>query len=126
MMKKTFARFSSIAATSVGALVLTASKVSAQVNTNYAGVSDSLGDKDLRETVQDGIKVFLSVLALVAVVLILVGGFRWMTAGGNQEKVESAKKTLVAALIGLVIIFAAWAIVLFAFSQIGEATDTAV
>lgn len=39
-----------------------------------------------------------------------------MTAGGNEEKVEKAKKIITAAVIGLVIILVAWAIVIFALN----------
>lgn len=126
MINKTIARVGSISASVVGGLTLGVSSAFAQVNTAYKNVDESLGNTDLRDSVQFGINVFLSILALIAVILILVGGFRWMTAGGNDDKIASAKKTLVAALIGLVIIFAAWAIVLFAFSQISSATGTDV
>ncbi len=46
----------------------------------------------------------------MAVVIVLVGGFKWMTAGGNEEKVGAAKKLLVGGLIGLVIVLLAWGI----------------
>ncbi|MFH1534374.1 MAG: hypothetical protein ABIF80_00130, partial [Patescibacteria group bacterium] len=56
----------------------------------------------------------LGLLGLIAVIMILIGGFKWMTAGGNEEKIESAKKLLTSAIIGLVIVLLAWAIVIFA------------
>ncbi|OGY86200.1 MAG: hypothetical protein A2233_01035 [Candidatus Kerfeldbacteria bacterium RIFOXYA2_FULL_38_24] len=119
-------KISSVVAATVGGVFLVRSAALAQINTNYTDVKANLGDRDLRDIVQLAINVFLSLLALIAVVLILVGGFQWMTAGGNDEKVGAAKKRLISALIGLVIIFAAWAIVLFAFSQISSATETKV
>ncbi|OGY86521.1 MAG: hypothetical protein A2458_00855 [Candidatus Kerfeldbacteria bacterium RIFOXYC2_FULL_38_9] len=125
-MKKLMQKISSVVAATVGGVFLVRSAALAQINTNYTDVKANLGDRDLRDIVQLAINVFLSLLALIAVVLILVGGFQWMTAGGNDEKVGAAKKRLISALIGLVIIFAAWAIVLFAFSQISSATETKV
>lgn len=72
-----------------------------------------LGSANLQETVIAIIQWVLGLLGLIAVIMILIGGFKWMTAGGNEEKVESAKKLLTAAIIGLVIILLAWAIVIF-------------
>ena len=66
-----------------------------------------------------GIPSFLYIvglLGLVAVILILYGGFTWMTAGGSEEKVEKAKKIVTAAVIGLVIVILAWAIVIFSLN----------
>jgi len=45
--------------------------------------------------------------------MILYAGFQWMTAGGNEDKVSSAKKIISAAVVGLIIILLAWAIVNF-------------
>jgi hypothetical protein len=47
------------------------------------------------------------------VVFVILGGFQWMTAGGNEEKIEKAKKVISAAVIGLIIVLLAWAIVIF-------------
>lgn len=94
----------------------------AQVNTAYDNVA--LGDTDLRDTVQIFINIFLGVLALIAVVILLYGGFTWMTSNGNEEKIERAKKILKNGGIGLVIIFASWAIVLYIFGLLAEGTGT--
>jgi hypothetical protein len=51
-----------------------------------------------------------------------MGGFIWMTAGGNEEKVGKAKKMLVAGIIGLIIVVAAYAIARFAVGSIINAT----
>lgn len=56
------------------------------------------------------VNLVLGFLGLVAVVIILIGGFKWMTAGGSEEKVSEAKKLLIAGLIGLAIIMLAWGI----------------
>ncbi len=59
----------------------------------------------------------LGFLALIAIVIVLIGGFEWMTAGGSEDKVKTAKKRLTYGLIGLAIIFLAWAIVRFVLTQ---------
>jgi len=68
------------------------------------------------------INVFLGFLGIVAVVLIIWAGFTWMTAGGNEEKIEKAQKTLSAAIIGLIIILAAWGIASFITDSLVDAT----
>ncbi|MFA5937368.1 MAG: pilin [Candidatus Paceibacterota bacterium] len=72
------------------------------------------------------INVVLGLLGTIAVVLIVYAGFKWMTAGGKEEQVTSAKETLSAAVIGLVIILAAYAISSFVLNSLyGATTNTA-
>lgn len=82
-----------------------------------------LGNQDLRVTATRIINVSLSLLGIVAVVIILIGGFRWMTAGGNDEKVGEARKWIFSGIIGLAIILSAWAIARFVLEQLGAATE---
>ena len=81
---------------------------------NYAtnlGLASQNGD--VRDTAVDIVKYLMTFLGIIAVVIILIGGFRWMTAGGNEDKIASAKKTITAGAIGLIVILAAFAIVTF-------------
>lgn len=121
-MKKIIAKTSSLFAGTIGAFALSVRTALAQVNTEYDEISESLGNEELESTIEYFINAFLAVLALIAVILILVGGFQWMTAAGNDDKVATAKKTLVAAIIGLLIILAAWAVTNFFLREIQEAT----
>lgn len=82
-----------------------------------------LSKGDLVSTVVNIILWVLGILGLVAVIMILIGGFRWMTAGGNEEKVETAKKILTAAIIGLIIVLLAWAIVTFALGTLNNTAN---
>ena len=68
------------------------------------------------DTASSMIDKVLGFLGLIAVIIILYGGFRWMTAGGNEDAVKKAKHTLMAGIIGLVIIMAAWGIARFVIS----------
>ncbi len=86
----------------------------------YAG----LGTKDLRVTVAQIIRVAMGLLGIVAVVIILIGGFTWMTAGGNEEKVGEAKKWIFAGIIGLAIILSAYAIANFVITKLVDATTS--
>ena len=77
------------------------------------GSQVGLGNADLKETVLNIIRLVLGLMTLIAVVLIIYGGFVWLTAAGNEENVEKAKKIISAAVIGLIVILLAWAIVIF-------------
>jgi len=72
-----------------------------------------LGKKDPREIARNVIQIMLGLLGIIAVVIILIGGFKWMTASGNEDKVTEAKKLLGAGIIGLLIVLAAWALAMF-------------
>ena len=88
---------------------------------NYA-TAIGLGTQDVRTTVSNVIKAFMGLLGIVAVVIILLGGFKWMTAGGNEEKVSEAKKLIISGVIGLVIILSAYAIAQFVVNAIINGT----
>lgn len=81
-----------------------------------------LGTTDFTKTITGIINVLLGLLGVVAVVIILIAGFKWMTAGGNDDKVTEARKMLFAGIIGLAIILSAWAIARFVLVQLGSAT----
>jgi amino acid transporter len=83
-----------------------------------------LADADLEDTAVNIIKTVLSLLGLIALVIILMGGFKWMTSGGNEEKVGEAKKLLGAGVVGIVIILAAYAITEFVVVQMQTALNS--
>jgi hypothetical protein len=66
----------------------------------------------------------LSFLGVIFLVLIIYGGFIYMTAAGSEEKVQRAKKIIVDASIGLVIILASYAITYFVIEALTKATGT--
>jgi cysteine-rich repeat protein len=70
------------------------------------------------------INVVLGILGIIALAVILYGGYQWMTASGNEEKVQSAKDTLINGVIGLAIILASYTIVSFVINQFGSATGS--
>ena len=86
------------------------------------GTFTGLGTKDIREGIMNVVNVLLGFLGILAIIIILWGGFRWLTSGGNEEKVGEAKKIITAGIIGLVIIFTAYAIASFVITQLIQAT----
>ena len=61
-------------------------------------------------TVGRYIQVFLTAVGALLIGIILYGGYLWMTAGGNEEQVKTAKKWISNSVIGLAIVSLAWAI----------------
>lgn len=92
---------------------------------NIVGNSINLSDKDPRTIVSQIINIALGFLGIVAVGIVIYGGFVWMTAEGSEDKVDKAKKILKAGVIGLLIILASWGIAAFVLNKLGGATGTA-
>lgn len=108
-------------AITAGAMVLPLA-ASALTIENVGGTL-TLGSADLKETVVNIITFVLGLLGLIAVIMILYGGFIWLTAGGNEDKVDSAKKIISAAAVGLVVILISWAIVQFVINTTSNVTQ---
>ncbi len=73
---------------------------------------------DPRQTVASIIKVALGFLGSIAVILVVIAGFKWMTSGGNENKIAESKKLMTAAVVGLVIILLAFAITNFVINSV--------
>ncbi|OGM10801.1 hypothetical protein A2Z22_02855 [Candidatus Woesebacteria bacterium RBG_16_34_12] len=58
-----------------------------------------------------GIQLVLVVAAIVFFFILVLGGIKWITSGGDKGNTEAARNQITAALVGLVIVFAAWAII---------------
>jgi len=86
------------------------------------GDETGLGTQELTTTIASIIRVALGFLGVVAVLIVLYGGFMWMTAGGNEDRVTKARQIMTAGLIGLIIILAAYAIASFVISSLVTAT----
>ncbi len=99
------------------ALIVMPMTASALTIDRTLGTTLELGTADLEATVINIIQWALGFLGLIAVVMILYGGFIWMTAAGNEDKVSTAKKVISAAVVGLIIVLLAWAIVIFVVDQ---------
>ncbi len=72
-----------------------------------------------------GIRLLLSFLGVIFIILIIYAGFMWMTSAGNEEKIGTAKKIMISAIIGLAIILFAYAITIFVIDKmLGATTGT--
>jgi hypothetical protein len=64
------------------------------------------------------IAIALGLLALLFLTLTITAGFKWMNAGGNEEDVKKAQTSLKNAVIGLVVVLAAYTITYFIFNKL--------
>lgn len=85
---------------------------------NVAGAYSTQSNVPLEERIGDIIGIFLSFLGVIFLILMLVAGFNWMTAGGDEEKISKARDTIREAIIGLVIVVAAYAVSIFIIESI--------
>lgn len=77
-----------------------------------AGGSNSpVGATNLGELITVILDLLLVASASIAVVFLIVGGYRYVVAHGNEEATEAAKKTITSSIVGLVIIAMSYAIV---------------
>jgi len=65
------------------------------------------------------ISIILIVAALAFFFMLVFGGIQWLVSGGDKAATESARGRITAALIGLIIVFAAWAIIVLVQTFLG-------
>lgn len=76
------------------------------------------GSDNLMKTLNTIISVVVGVLGLLAVAMIVYGGFMYTTSAGDASKIKKAKDTIMYGVIGLVIALLAFAIVNFVLSSV--------
>ncbi|PIR43061.1 hypothetical protein COV24_04760 [candidate division WWE3 bacterium CG10_big_fil_rev_8_21_14_0_10_32_10] len=86
------------------------------------GAATGLGQQDVRTTIATIINVALSLLGIVALIIVLYGGFKWMTAGGNDEQVAEARKIIISGVVGLAVVLSSYAVANFVLNQLAIAT----
>lgn len=112
--------------------MLIAAPVSAQFTTlqDQSGLTESAGAAGLRASEVNPsviigriIGALISLLGIIFVVLLVYGGFTWMTAQGAEDKIKKAKGIISSAIIGLVVVFASYAISQAVISALVVATN---
>ena len=88
-----------------------------------AGCGNSV--KALPDVVTIILNVVIGLAGLVSVIFIIIGGLNYMTSSGEAAKIEKAKKTILYAVIGLVVCALSFAIANFAIDAINKAQSKA-
>ena len=87
-----------------------------QANCTANGVEDA--PTRVEQIVRLVINILSWVVGIIAVVMIIIGGLRYITSGGDSGNVTSAKNTILYAIVGLVIVALAQVIVRFVFQAV--------
>lgn len=121
-LKKLFATLGVLSVLLVPAVAGAQAQITSQDLGIQYGSATGLGNQDVRTTVARIIRTAMGLLGIVAVVIILIGGFKWMTAGGNDEQTGEAKKWIFSGIIGLAIILSAYALATYVINSLVSAT----
>ena len=77
----------------------------------FFNVCGPAGQDSISGLVLSIINILLAIVGLIAVLFIIIGGFRYVTAAGNEETAEAAKKTILHAVIGIIVVILSFVIV---------------
>lgn len=84
------------------------------VGSKFAGTGNQAvpsGANDLGDILLFTVNLLLVVVATIAVIFLMLGGYRYIMARGNEEEAEAAKKTISNAILGLILVILAFVIV---------------
>jgi hypothetical protein len=88
------------------------------LNTGTGDCGTSQGTTKVNDTIRLIINIFSAVVGIISVIMIIFGGFRYITSGGDSGNVSSAKNTILFAIVGLVIVGLAQFIVQFVLDKV--------
>jgi cbb3-type cytochrome oxidase subunit 3 len=84
--------------------------LAAQINLAPTNTLATLKDLTVERVVTFLINGILVIAGVIFFFMLVIGGIKWILSGGDKSSTEAARNQITAALIGLVIVFAAWAI----------------
>jgi cytochrome bd-type quinol oxidase subunit 2 len=84
----------------------------------------SNGSTQVNNIIKAVVNIFSALVGIVSVIMIIVGGFKYITSGGDSSNVQSAKNTIIYAVIGLVVVAMAQFVVQFVLSKVNAGTNT--
>lgn len=87
--------------------------------------TDTTGTGNLTSIFTTIVNILLFLVGSIAVIMLVIGGFKYVTSNGSQEAVTSAKNTIMYSIIGIVVAFLAYAAVNFVITQLQEGTRSA-
>ena len=93
---------------------------SLQLSNDGGCAGTSTGTDAVNHFITQIVNVFSVVVGVVAVIMIIVGGFRYITSGGDSNNISSAKNTIIYAIIGLIIVALAQFIVQFVLNKVTQ------
>ncbi len=122
--KKSFFLTFSALILGLGVFVFSVSPVFAEgvdIGIEYAA-SSGLPDTPPIIIITNIINIILGLLGIITTVLIVYAGFLWLTSAGNEDKIDTAKQVISAAVIGLILVLSSYTISRFALRAVYKST----
>lgn len=113
-----------------GAMTLMADKVLAQATGSGGGgdaqegassISGGLSGASLTDSISLIVNMLIFIIGMAAVIMLVIGGFKYVFSQGNEKAVSSAKDTILYAIIGIVVALLAYAVVNFVLGSVLDA-----
>ena len=93
-------------------------------NGTGCGTAGSGGTTDRHTIASKIVNIFSIIVGIIAVIMIIYGGFRYITSGGDSGRVGTAKNSLIYALVGLIIVALAQLIVHYVLNTASQAAGS--
>jgi cytochrome b len=107
-----------VAQQQINAGLCTGSNLEFTEDTSTADCSTSDATERINNLIHTIVNLLSAVVGIVAVIMIIFGGLRYITSGGNDTSVTSAKNTILYAIIGLIIVALAQVLVRFTLNKV--------
>lgn len=122
-MKKVLITFILIAATlfvASGVVYANSAQQAALDGLTNTNKQAEMSEGDPSETIGGAISVLLGILSLIFLIITIYAGIMWMTASGNTDSVEKARRMLIEGAVGFVLTLSAYAFTAYVVGQITE------
>lgn len=104
-----------------GLLIIGAAAIIVNFTLSAVGLQQIPGGANLPGALWTIVNAFLALVGVIALIFVVIGGTKYITSAGDETGAEEGKKTVLNAVIGLVVIGLATVIVNFAFAAVGQA-----
>lgn len=112
---------SAVYADSIGDCLSQGSNLDAAINNGCDPGDTSQGTERIQRIITTIVNIFSVIVGIVAVIMIIWGGFKYITSGGDSGNITSAKNTIIYAVIGLVVVALAQFLVQFVLDRVVNA-----
>lgn len=118
-MKKQLQKLAIAGGSALASFPLLATAVSAAEDISEISVTDLGFFTDVGELINKALRFVMVIAALLVFLYLIWGGIEWITSGGDKGKTESARNKITAAVIGLIVVAASYAILQLALTFLG-------
>lgn len=124
-MKSTLTKLGLLTSSIVGGLTLATAPVMAQSGLNVTIQSTKGFAGDFGNVISTILTIVMAIAALIVFFFLIMGGIEWITSGGDKSKTENARNKITAAVIGLIILAASYAVLTIVLKVLGLTSITA-